>query len=379
MNNIVSSASEKNQERASMGKKTAILGILINTLLSASKLFLGVIFGAISVIGDGINNFFDAISSVVTLVGFKISQKPADSDHPYGHGRFEYICAMIVATLILFAGYELAKGSVEKLVNPKNVQFSMLTLAVLIVSVAVKLCLGIIYRKRGKAISSPALRAASKDSFYDAVTTGLVFLAILLENLFDWRLDAVGGLVVSAFIFRGGAGIIKETVDTLMGMAGSPKLRGEIEKVVRKNEKVLGIHDLLIHDYGPGNCFASLHVEFDRREDAGLCHDIIDKIERECLESLSVHLVIHHDPVAIDDEEYNFMQSLLLEILKKYDKRLSLHDLQIEKTESEIKLLFDVDIPDLLSGEKREITQFVNEKLREKNPQYDAHITYDPV
>lgn len=369
----------KNTSRFDIGKKASLTGILINTFLAIFKIALGLIFGAISVVGDGVNNFFDGVSSVVTLIGFKISQKPADSDHPYGHGRFEYISAMIVAVFILFAGYELVKVSFSKILTEEKTLVSSLALIVLGVSVIVKFCLFVFYKTVAKKISSSALFAASKDSLYDVITTVLIISALIFERVFGWRLDGVGGLLVSLFILKGGAGIIKETVDTLMGMAGSVEMRKDIENFIQRNEKVLGIHDLLIHDYGPENCFASVHVEFDRREDFETCHEIIDKIERECLEELNVHLVIHHDPVAIDDEQYKNTQELLLKILKKYDESLSLHDLHIERYENVTKLIFDVTITDSLIKEKGKITEYVKRKLKKENGDYEVMITYDPV
>jgi len=369
----------KNTSRFDIGKKASLTGILINTFLAIFKIALGLVFGAISVVGDGINNLFDGVSSVVTLIGFKISQKPADSDHPYGHGRFEYISAMIVAVFILFAGYELAKVSFSKILTDEKTLVSSLVLIILAISVMVKFFLFMFYKIVAKKISSSALFAASKDSLYDVVTTVLILFALILERAFGWRLDGVGGLLVSLFILKGGAGIIKETVDTLMGMAGSEEMRKDIENFIQRNEKVLGIHDLLIHDYGPENCFASVHVEFDHRESAMECHHIIDTIERECLDTLNVHLVIHHDPIVTDDKETIRLQRLISHILKIYSENLSMHDLRIEKTDCEVKFIFDVDIPDSLSGEKSDISQFVNEKLKERNSCYVAYITYDPV
>ncbi len=369
----------KNTSRFDIGEKTSLVGVVINALLSVFKIVLGIISGAISVVCDGINNFFDGASSVVTLIGFKISRKPADSDHPYGHGRFEYISAMIVAVFILFAGYELVKASLGKIFTDDKTLISNLALVVLVISIVTKLCLFRYYKNVAKKISSSALFAASKDSVYDAVTTSFVLAALSLERVFGWRLDGFGGILVSLFILKGGMQIIKETIDTLMGMAGSAEMRKDIEEVVGRNEKILGIHDLLIHDYGPGNCFASVHVEIDHKESAMDCHHLIDAIERECLDTLNVHLVIHHDPIVTDDKETIGIQNLIVHILKKYSENLSMHDLRIEKTDCKIKLIFDVDIPDSLSGEREEILQFVNEKLGERNPCYEAYITYDPV
>lgn len=366
------------QIRSEIGKVVSVIGISCNVLLAALKLFVGLLFGAISVIGDAVNNLFDAVSSIVSLVGFKVSERPADSDHPYGHGRFEYISAMIVAVLILLVGLELAKGAIEKIVNPASTPFSFITTAILILSVIVKLCLAWLYKSIGKKISSPVLNAASIDSSNDVITTIAVLAAITLEAVFGWRTDGYGGLLVSLFIIFSGARLIKETIDTLLGLAGSPKLRADIESIVCKNPKVLGVHDLLIHDYGPGKCFASVHAEFDYRENSLSCHDIIDSIERECLEQLNVHLVIHYDPIVCDDEKMNQMQSVTESILCSYNSELTLHDFRIKQSPEGTRLVFDVSIPDSLIEEKDKITEYVNQKLLERIENTTAVITFDP-
>lgn len=375
-------ADEKNlnspQIRSKVGKVVSVIGILCNVLLAAAKLFVGLFSGAISVIGDAVNNLFDAVSSIVSLVGFKVSEKPADSNHPYGYGRFEYISAMIVAVLILFVGVELAKGAIEKIISPTPTPFSFVTTAILIFSIIVKLCLAWLYRSIGKKIDSPVLNAASVDSANDVITTFAVLVAITLEALFGWHTDGYGGLLVSLFIIFSGAKLIKETIDTLLGVAGSPKMRADIESIVCKNPKVLGVHDLLVHDYGPGNCFASVHVELDHRENALSCHDIIDCIERECLEQLNVHLVIHYDPIVCDDEDINQIQSVIENILSSYNHELTLHDFRINQSSEETRLIFDVSIPDHMIKEKDRITEYVNQKLSEYSKTMTALITFDP-
>lgn len=366
------------QVRSKAGKVVSVIGIVCNLLLAVAKLFAGLLFGTISVIGDAVNNFFDAVNSIVSLTGFKVSEKPADSNHPYGHGRFEYISAMIVAVLILFAGVELAKGAIDKIVNPIPTPFSFITMAILILSVIVKLCLAQLYKNMGKKISSPVLNAASVDSANDVIATLAVLVAIVLERLFGWHTDGYGGLLVSLFIMFSGVKLIKETIDTLLGVSGSPKLIADIESIVCKNPRILGIHDLLIHDYGPGNCFASVHAEFNHREDPVSCHDIIDCIERECFRQLNVHLVIHYDPIVCDDEKTNQLQSFTENLLYSYNSELTLHDFRINQLSEETVLIFDVSIPDSLIKEKEKITEYINQKLSEHSKSMNAVITFDP-
>lgn len=367
-------------ERTKTGKIVSMIGILCNFILFAGKLLAGIISGALSITADAINNLSDASASVITLFGFKAAEKPADEGHPYGHGRSEYIAGMVVAAMILFIGFEIAKTAVSRIVKPADVTFSILTTVILAVSILVKTWLAIYYHRKGKQIHSATLTAASIDSRNDVLTTAAVLAAAVLEHMTSWRLDGYISLLVAAFILYSGVKMVKETIDPLIGNAGSTELRKSIISLVSAKEKVLGYHDLLIHDYGPNQCFASIHVEIDHREEAMHCHDIIDEIERECLDKLRVHLVIHYDPIITDDVGLHELREKVQKILCSYDERLLLHDFRVAEGKDERKLIFDISVPDSLQKKEEEIRAFLDEELLKLDEQtYCTVITFDPM
>ena len=266
---------------------------------------------------------------MITLLGFKLSEKPADADHPYGHARFEYLSGLAVAALIIVIGFELAKSSVEKIIAPTPVLFSVPLVAVLIFSILVKLWLALFNRTLGKHIGSTALLATSADSRNDVIATAAVLAAAVIEAVTSWRVDGYIGLAVALFILYSGAMLARDTISPLLGEAASPELRQLIIDTVRTHPMVLGYHDLMVHDYGPGQRFASLHVEMDQEEDPMVCHDIIDDLERECLEKHNVHLVIHYDPVVTDDPELERLRTAVQNILCQIDSRITIHDFRM--------------------------------------------------
>ena len=281
------------RSRAAAGKLSGAVGLLCNILLFAVKLAVGILTGSVSVTADAMNNLSDAVSSVVTLIGFKLAERPADADHPYGHARYEYLSGLTVAALILVIGVELAKSSIEKILHPTPTEISLPLALMLAAAVAVKLWLCLFNRKLAKQIDSTALLATAADSRNDAISTTAVLIAAGLETAFGWQLDGPMGLAVAAFILWSGVSLGRDTVSPLLGENASPELQKLIVDVVTGEEKVLGYHDLMVHDYGPGQRFASIHVEMDRREDPLECHERIDALERLCLESHNIHLVIH--------------------------------------------------------------------------------------
>ena len=366
--------------RSAIGKLSGIVGIVANLFLFAGQLVVGVLSGSVSITADAMNNLSDASSSILTFVGFKLAEKPADEDHPYGHARFEYLSGLAVAALIIVIGFELAKSSVEKIFNPTSVTFSGITVAVLIGSIAVKLWLAIFNGKLGKKISSGALQATSADSRNDCVATAAVLLAGVVEYFTAWQIDGYVGLAVALFILWSGAKLAKETINPLLGEAASPELQELIVDYISANPKVLGYHDLMVHDYGPGQRFASLHVEMDQREDPLLCHEIIDDIERECLHSHNIHLVIHYDPVITDDPERNRLLAETMEILNQIDPRLHPHDFRMVKGDGHTNLIFDVVLPSDMMKEQKRIHKTLEHALseREKTKIYTV-ITFDPA
>ena len=366
--------------RSAIGKLSGIVGIVANLLLFAGKLAVGVLSGSVSITADAMNNLSDASSSIVTFVGFKLAEKPADEDHPYGHARFEYLSGLAVAALIIVIGFELAKTSVQKIFNPALVAFSGLTVAVLVGSILVKLWLAIFNRTLGKKIHSGALAATAADSRNDCITTAAVLLAGLVEHFTSWQVDGYAGLAVALFILWSGAKLAKETIDPLLGTATSPELQALIVDYISANPKVLGYHDLMVHDYGPGQRFASLHVEMDQREDPLLCHEIIDDIERECLQSHNIHLVIHYDPVATDDPERNRLLTETHDILQAIDARLHAHDFRMVKGDGHTNLIFDVVLPSDMLKEKKRIRHTLEQELsKRENTKIYTVITFDPA
>ena len=366
-------------KRAKIGVYSAFIGIICNFILFAAKLAVGLLFGAISITADAINNLSDASSSVVTLIGFKVSQKPADKEHPYGHGRSEYISGMVVAAMILFIGFELVKSSFGKIIDPQPVRFSIITVIVLIFSIIVKLFMSIYNLRAGRRINSKTLIATSRDSLNDVITTTAVLLAAIIEGFFRLPADGYFGLAVSLFIIYSGIVLVKDTINPLIGLAGSRELREAITNIVCKYDMVIGYHDLLVHDYGPGNCFASIHVEMDRDNDPMFCHEIIDSIERECHDALNTNLVIHYDPIVTDNKELASLKALVKNILVSYDSGLDIHDFRIAPGNKRTKLIFDVHLPDSLYKKRNEIEEYLSSRLYDTaGEKYFAVITFDP-
>ncbi len=367
------------QCRSKIGKLSGLLGIVCNIILFIFKLLIGIISGSVSITADAMNNLSDASSSLVTLLGFKLSEKPADADHPYGHARFEYLSGLAVAAMIIVIGFELAKGSIEKILHPTPVVLSIPLVIVLLGSILVKLWLSVFNKTLGQKIHSSALEATASDSRNDVIATAAVLIAAIVEYFTNWRVDGYMGLAVALFILYSGAALAKETISPLLGEAASPQLRQLIVDTVKSYPKILGYHDLMVHDYGPGQRFGSLHVEMDCSEDPLLCHGIIDDIERECLEKHNVHLVIHYDPVVTDDEALSQIRHSVQALARKYDARLTIHDFRMVSGGGHTNLVFDIALPDDLSKEKKAIKTYIEESLRQQTGNvYYAVITFDP-
>ena len=315
--------------RAKIGSMSGAVGILCNVLLFGFKLLAALLSGSVSIMADALNNLSDASGSIVTLVGFRLANRPADEEHPYGHARFEYLSGLAVSVLIILIGFELAKSSLDKILHPAAVEFTWVTAVVLLASVAVKFWMFLFNRKLGNRIQSASLHATAADSRNDCITTAAVLLAAILEKTLNWRVDGVFGLGVAVFILYSGAMLAKDTVSPLLGENADPELRDKIVDYIRVQPKVLGFHDLMVHDYGPGQRFASLHVEMDAREDPLECHELIDDMERECYLSHNVHLVIHYDPVITDNLELNELKERVSGLLTRFDERLQLHDFRM--------------------------------------------------
>lgn len=365
-------------DRAAIGKLSGTVGIFCNVALFILKLLVGILAGSVSIMADALNNLSDATSSIVTLLGFKLAERPADEHHPYGHARFEYLSGLAVAAIIIVIGAELAKTSIEKMLNPTAVEFSGLTVAVLLASIGIKLWMAAFNKKLGNMIQSTALEAAATDSRNDCLATGAVLAAGLIEKLTSWKVDGIMGLAVAVFILYSGWNLARSTISPLLGEGADPYLRELIVDYVSANPKVLGYHDLMVHDYGPGQRFASMHVEMDKNEDPLVCHEIIDDIERECLRSHGIHLVIHCDPVVTDDPELERMRAVVISILQVRDGRISIHDFRMVPGRNHINLIFDVALPLSLQGQEASIQKALEAVLNDLGREaYHTHITFD--
>ena len=283
--------------RGAIGKLAGTVGIVCNLLLFAGKFAVGLLAGSAAVMADAVNNLLDASSSIVTLLGFRMALRPADHGHPYGHGRYEYLAGLLVAGIILLSGGDQARTAVEKLIHPTQTVFSTVTFLVLFGSMAVKLWMTHFFKTLGKTIRSTTLTATAVDSRNDVIASATVLVCCLVEYKFDLRVDAFGALAVALFILYSGIKLTSETISPLLGKKADDELIEQISELVLSHEQVLGIHDLLVHDYGPGKCYASVHAEMSASEDPVVSHEIIDHIERETLERMNVNLVIHFDPV----------------------------------------------------------------------------------
>lgn len=360
--------------RYAIGILSGIVGIFCNILLFSGKLAVGLLTRSVSIAADAMNNLSDATSSIVTMLGFRLAERPADEDHPFGHARYEYLSGLAVSALILIIGVELAKSSLDKVLHPADVIINWVTAAVLIGSILVKLWMALFNSKLGSIIHSATLAATAADSRNDVITTSAVLLATVIEHFTSFRADGWMGLAVSCFILYSGVGLAKDTISPLLGENADPELREKIVDNIRACPKVLGFHDLIVHDYGPGQRFASIHVEMDRREDPMECHEIIDDLERECLKSHGVHLVIHYDPIVTDDPELDRMHVRVEQLLHTYDIRLGVHDFRIVPGKGHVNLIFDVVLPTDLRGQEADITAALEKALNQ-----DSGVTYYPV
>ena len=364
--------------RARIGKLSGAVGIICNCLLAAGKLIVGHMTSSMSITADGLNNLSDGASSIVTLLGFKLAEKPADRKHPYGHARIEYIAGLTVAVMILFIGLELGKSSVEKLIDPEPIEFSFTAVWVLCASILVKLFMMLFNLKMGRRINSNTLLATAADSRNDVMTTSAVLAASIVEHFYDVRIDGVMGIAVSLFILYSGIKLAGETMSPLLGEGANPELQKQITDYINGCPMVLGCHDLMVHDYGPGRRYASIHVEIDKNEDPMACHARIDRMERECLKNYGTHLVIHYDPVVTDDPEVNSTKRLVNTIIKVRDGRLTIHDFRMVDDGESVKMSFDMILPEDLRGQEQSIKETVEKALDSlDSKKYYADITFD--
>lgn len=369
---------ENPKVRAAIGTLSGLVGIVCNLLLFGFKLLVGTLTGSVSITADAMNNLSDASGSIVTFIGFRVADMPADEHHPYGHARAEYLSGLGVAALILVIGIELVKTSVSKILHPTAVEFTATAAIVLLTSIAVKFWMNLFNRGLARRIDSTALMATAADSRNDCITTGAVLIAAVFEKYFSIPVDGWIGLGVALFILYSGLNLGKDTISPLLGENANPELREKIVDYIVAQPKVLGYHDLMVHDYGPGQRFASLHVEMDCREDPLDCHELIDDMERECLRSHNVHLVIHYDPIIIDDPELTALKNKVLCLLQTRDPRLSLHDFRMVPGKRHMNLVFDVALPRDMKDRGEELRSWVEDTLNAEGSMiYHVIITFD--
>ena len=331
--------------REGFGQFVSVAGIFANVLLGVVKLIIGLMSGAISIVADAFNNISDVGTSVIMLAGFKIAAKPADEEHPFGHGRAEYLAGLFIAAAMIFVGGELFYSSAQKIIAPESLNVDQITLIVLSLSVAAKFFLGIFYRHAAQKISSAAIKAAALDSFTDCLATSVVIISIGVYMHFGINIDGGAGIFVSAFILHGGFSSLKEILNPLLGESPSPELISGIKKIVTDSPEVLGVHDLIIHSYGAKRIFVSMHVEMPATLELLAAHEIIDRLERKLQSKFQISVTLHVDPVIQGDKSFDEHRELAEKILYDIDSRLSLHDFRIVPYKTGRKLIFDVAVP----------------------------------
>ena len=366
---------EKRRER--YGVLCGFLGIALNLLLFLGKIVAGFLSGAISIVADAFNNLTDAGSSCLTLAGFKLAGQKPDTEHPFGHGRFEYISGLLVSMIIILVGFELGKSSVEKIVSPEPVVFSYISLGILAASVAVKFYMAFYNRRVGNKLNSSAMKATAVDSISDCIATSVVFVCMIISELSDLQIDAYCGLAVSAFILYSGIRSAKETISPLLGQPPSEELVADIEKLVMASPFVTGIHDLVVHDYGPGRMMISLHAEVPCHEDLLKIHDSIDNVEKALRENLRCEAVIHMDPVETNDATVVETRAKITALVKILDERISIHDFRMVRGETHTNVIFDAVVPFSVPMTEKEAKSKIEALVHTMDPHYFAVVEID--
>lgn len=363
--------------RQRCGTLSGLLGIILNLLLCAGKLIVGLLTASISVMADAFNNLTDAGSSIITLIGFRLAGQKADDEHPFGHGRAEYLAGLIISLLILLVGVELGKSSVEKILHPEATAFTALSAAILIASVCVKLWMYCFNRALGKRLDSAALTAAAADSLADVAATTVVLLGLAAGHLWDLHIDGWLGVAVALFILYSGLRAVKDTMSPLLGQSPDPALVKGIHDTVLSHDGILGLHDLIIHDYGPGRRMVSLHVEIPSDAHIMEAHDAIDHIERELRDTYGIEAVIHMDPIITGDETVDHAQELVLRHLHEINPAITIHDFRMADSPLETKLIFDIVLPYDCPLSDEQIKEHIGVTMRRENERYQTVVVVD--
>lgn len=364
--------------RQNYGYLGGFTGIVCNVALSVSKIAIGLMVNSIAITADAVNNLSDAASSIITLVGFKITNKPADREHPFGHARIEYISAMVVSFMVILVGFEFLKSSFERIRNPQVMKFDIIAFSVLLLSIGVKLWLGRFYKNIGKRIGSKTMEASAVDSMSDVITTSVVAASLLTSRWITFPIDGYIGLLVSAFIMYSGINLTKETLNPLLGEAPEPEFIADITGRTLSYEGIIGVHDMIVHNYGPGRCVVSLHAEICAKTDIMKAHDIIDLAEQEISKALDIHMVIHMDPINTDDKLVQETQGKIMEIITGLHNELTIHDFRIVGGEEHMNLIFDLVVPyEYDEKMAKELSQKVSSAIKAKYKNYNAIIYID--
>lgn len=368
---------ENPEVRRAYGTLSGALGIFLNIILFAGKLTAGIISGSVAIVADALNNLSDAGSSVITLIGFHMAGQKPDKGHPFGHGRIEYISGLIVSMLIILMGFELGKSSVEKIITPTGTEFSIIAVIILAASILVKLYMCFYNRSVGKKISSPAMMATAADSLSDCVATAVVLACTLITKFTGTDLDGICGTAVAIFIFIAGIRAAKDTIDPLLGVPPTEEFVDEIGETVMSHKGILGFHDLVVHDYGPGRRMISLHAEVPADEDLLKTHDTIDNIEKELSAKLGCDAVIHMDPIETDDKITMEARSKIAELVKIIDERVTIHDFRMVTGPTHTNVIFDIVVPYEVKRPEAEIRRDIERMVKTLDANYYAIVHVD--
>lgn len=364
--------------RERYGVLSGAVGIACNVFLFILKVVIGLVTGSISIAADAFNNLSDGLSCMISIVGFKVSGKAPDEKHPFGYGRTEYIAGLVVAFIIVLVGFEFFKTSIDRILHPAPVAFSLVLVVILAISMLVKLWMGAFNVQIGRRIDSPVLMAAGQDSRNDVITTGVVILGMVAGQFTTLPVDGYVGVLVAAFIVWAGFGIARDTVAPLLGEAADPEIAKNIEKLVMESEYIVGVHDLIVHNYGAGRWLASLHAEVPSDSDFVAVHEVIDEAEKRVWQRTGVYLVIHMDPIDVNNEHVAALREQVDAVLRAIDENLSMHDFRVVDGARQINLIFDVVVPFSYDNDaKRDLMMMIRDKLKEIDYRYNPVVTFD--
>ena len=375
---IKNSGENELKTREKYGTLSGAVGIVCNIILCIFKFVIGTVSNSVSITADAVNNLSDASSNVVTIFGAKLAGKPVDDDHPFGHGRMEYISALIVSFFIFLMGFELGKSRIEKIINPEEVKFSIFSLIVLLVYIAIKLWMAFFNGKLFRITNNVNMKAVKQDSLNDCIATAATVIALLISAFTPFkRADGIMGVIVAVIVIIAGIGIVKDIISNLVGKAPDPKLVQNIEDIMLAEKDIAGVHDLIVHDYGPGRIIASAHAEVPCNADVIRLHDMIDNVEKRISKNLNIMMCIHMDPVVVDDEKINSYREISAEIISGYDSSFSFHDFRVVEGKTHTNFIFDLVIPHRYKKENSQILKELRKLFREKHPDVNIVVTIE--